>query len=226
MPSKVTLTFRDKAAYDGLLKAIVKCKGTTKSKLEELLAHHKGLTIKENKPQVPPTTLSDSVINQMNKVYLRGETLEINRYNGSLPGILWVAAREYFLRLLDNDYQITFHDYPPATDRSVQLAVYRALCAYVPFNKDGWNFLETKEDKEVAGKLIDKIGKSRYTNARMAYHTFTVIVWHHLQQMPQFNYFKDKMIRDGKERDADVLHYVNGELRKQVLKKAYELHHL
>ncbi len=226
MTGKVTLTFRDRASYEGLLRTVARKKKMTVFRLEEILKAHDGLTIDEEKSAPEDTLLQKLVTDQMNVVYFGKGLIDHTKFSQFSHDQIHAAARKYFLHLLDNNYQMFFHDYPPEQNRSVQLAVDRAICAYVPFNEFGLHFLERKADPEVAKKLLTKVEQSIYTNAKMAYRAFTVLAWFHVQGMPQFPKFKDKIIKEGHERDADVLQYVNGELKRDVLERARQLHHL
>lgn len=170
-------------------------------------------------------TLRRQVREEMNKVYL-GTAAGINRdiYSFLSPHgreEILHEARQYFLNLLIGKYEIIEKQYPQQ-QRSVQLAVERALCSYLGFHGGDHGFLLKSREKDIALLLIGKVERTTYTNKEMARRAFVVLVGDKYRTMKGYGEFKEILESDDSSwfKDRATLWYINNQLKPQVVQLA------
>ncbi len=169
--------------------------------------------------------LRRQVREEMNKVYL-GTAAGINsdifsRLSPHSRGEILHEARHYFLALLIGKYEIIDKQYR-LQQRSVQLAVERALCSYLGFHGGDHGFLLKSKDKDIALHLIGKVERTTYTNKEIARRAFVVLVGDKYRTMKGYEEFKEILESNDPSwfKDRATLWYINNRLKPQVVQLA------
>ncbi len=223
----------------------------TSAVLEEIIDKSLGLKVRglksshsatlspeeHSEPARRPSLLNQAVVTAMNRVYF-GESLMVNlepiqHYHHSK---LWKSARDYFLRLLENQPLLENHQPEYAEKQAgkapetMQGTVDRALVAYLAFNNNDRRFLFRDPrgealgyaDKTAAQKLIQKVQQSTYTKAAIADRVYAVLLGAHLRTIPEYQRFQTAVSSPDRQKDQDVIAYYN-QIKGLVVTKALEI---